>query len=280
MAEKSYIWDVDGGGDASLMPYDEDIVADWLRWLFLHDSTYQGVIPGIGDELEVTNPSGTDIQIGTGAALVRGTLYWNDEDYTFEALRWSPVDTYYYRIVLAKWWASKAVVLDDLGPSGAGYPALTQTDGVQWQMNLADVEIDTSGVVTIADQRRFIRTNDRQVLKSPLRVGDTTDKNWNVPTQSFREDQIWVQHTARMQVGAIRWTGVAAASGSIVVTFPTPFAYAPICIVQDLGVTGQIMTAVQTTTTDVTIYWEDEAGTTRTSLWFMWMAAGPIMGGE
>lgn len=278
MVQESYIWDVDGPGDSSLMPYSQSMVYLWWYMMLMHDTSYEGVIAGIDDELMISNPSGQAVRISTGSALVHGTFYWNDENLDFIDYEWQDYTSTYYRFVLRKSWTPKTVRAAMLGPSYSGYPALTQVNGTTWEISIADVEITAGGVVNITDQRHFLHTNECRTLKMPLRHGNSANLNWNSPTTDVAP-KIFVQHTAKIMTGCKQWTGAAASSGAVVLTFPVAFTYAPVVVIQPINTLAQIMTAVQTTTTQLTIYWKDEVGTNRTSLDFVWMAAGPIIGG-
>lgn len=83
------------------------------------------------------------------------------------------------------------------------------------------------------------------------------------------------QTSERIERGTAAWTGSASASGSIALTFGTPFNSAPIVlpVIQDGSSNFTIGTGVPTTT-GVTIYWEDLTAATHTSLNVGWLALG------
>lgn len=72
----------------------------------------------------------------------------------------------------------------------------------------------------------------------------------------------------RVERGTAQWTGGAAASGSVALTYGTAFLSAPTVLVIAAGQsTAYVNVTVGTpTTTGVTIYWRDLNGTTHTSV--------------
>lgn len=80
----------------------------------------------------------------------------------------------------------------------------------------------------------------------------------------------------REEHGVATWTGGAAASGSIALTFGTAFKEAPSVIVSVSGVANanKQTTTGASATTGVTIYWKDDTGATATSVPITWIAKG------
>ena len=79
----------------------------------------------------------------------------------------------------------------------------------------------------------------------------------------------------REEHGTATWTGTAAASGSIVLTFGTPFTEAPEVLVSPRTGSANHQASTGTpTTTGVTIYWKDDTGGTHTSVVITWLAKG------
>lgn len=79
----------------------------------------------------------------------------------------------------------------------------------------------------------------------------------------------------REEHGVATWTGSAAASGSIVLTFGTAFTEVPDVFVtpQDGDVNIQAVTNTPTKT-QVTIYWKNDTGGTETSVKIAWLSKG------
>ncbi len=158
MVEQSWFWSSTSPGDASEAPYSDDEYSDIQRKIWQRNRTSQGYIEDYLNELAVSNPSGNDIRVASGAALVDGKFYENDanEDNTIAT---PSVSTRIDRVVLRKSWAAQTIRIAILtGVEGGGVPALTQTDGVTWEISLAQVSITTAPAITLTDERVIART--------------------------------------------------------------------------------------------------------------------------
>lgn len=155
MAETSLVWGGTALGDAASAPYDADEHGDMFRDLFMHDRADSGVfnseLTGYDGLLEVTNPAGVTLRVATGIGMVDGTMYYNSANVDNNS---TSAAGQFERIVLQKIWANQTVRVALLGPAGA-QPALTQNDGVQWEIPLATIE-NVGGVLTITDERVFL----------------------------------------------------------------------------------------------------------------------------
>lgn len=158
MTEKSWYWSGVTTGDATDAPYDDDEFSDIWRKLFQRDRTLQGVIEDYENELAVSNPAGSTIRVATGAALVDGKFYENDANVDTGIA--TPVSDFQInRFVLRKSWAAQTVrIVNLIGAIGGAAPALTQTDGVTWEIPLAQASITSGGVITLTDERVNART--------------------------------------------------------------------------------------------------------------------------
>lgn len=157
MTELSYFWGGTTVGHAQEAPYSDDEFSDFLAMLLTNDRTKQGVVgsnyAGYSGNLEVTNPASTNLSVATGIALVDGKLYKNS---AAVAVGSASSAGQYYRVVLHKDFIAQTVTLLMLGPSG-GIPALTQNDVTVFEIPLATV-LNTAGVLTITDERRWVNT--------------------------------------------------------------------------------------------------------------------------
>jgi hypothetical protein len=160
MGEESLPWGGTITGDAG--PYTDDEWTDVWRKLFQVDRTLQGVLKNYENELEVTGVT-SPVSVDTGAALVDGKWYENDA--SLNVVVPSPVtNPRYDRIVLTKDFAAQTVRVERVaGAEGGGVPALTQTDGVEWQIPLATVYIIVAGNITLTDTREWIKSGIAQV---------------------------------------------------------------------------------------------------------------------
>lgn len=157
MAEKSIFWTTGSTGDGA-SPYTQAEAIRWFRQNMVGDNADEGVNKGYENELEVTGTS-SPVAVNTGAAIVFGFPYWNTASVNV-AVPTPSVATRIDLIVLEADWTAQTVRITRVaGTEGAGAPSLTQTDGVTWQIKLAEVSITTGGVITVTDARVFLHPN-------------------------------------------------------------------------------------------------------------------------
>ena len=151
--ERSQFWSGIATGDAG--PYSDDQYNDMAKAMFMYDITTEGPIRGQGNELVVSGVA-TPVSIATGKAMVDGTYYTSTAIETI-AVSTPAGSTRIDRVALEKDFANQTVRLVLVnGIEGGGAATLTQTDGVKWQVSLAQVSITTGGVITVTDERQFI----------------------------------------------------------------------------------------------------------------------------
>lgn len=157
MAETSIPW---GGqialgdpGDAG--PYNDDQWSDIWNSLFCRDRTVEAVVADYLNELEVTGVA-SPLSVATGLGLVDGKWYLNNSP--LGVVVPTPAGaTRIDRIVLRKNWLAQTVRVTRIaGAEGGGPPAITQTDGVTWDVPLAQISVTVLGVITVTDQRNFV----------------------------------------------------------------------------------------------------------------------------
>lgn len=205
MTETSYYWADINIGDGSLSPYDDDEFSDIWRILFQRDRTTQGPIDDYLNELEVTNPAGTTITVDTGAALVDGKLYTNSSSVS-NVIAAPAVATRYDRVVLRKSWAAQTVRVAILtGVEGGGVPALTQTDGVTWEIPLATVQITIASAITITDEREMSRSPLGVETNSAMELIETIVSDGTI--SSFDFQNIPQTYTHLFVIGSVRIDG-------------------------------------------------------------------------
>lgn len=272
MAESSYYWQGNAVGDAVLAPYDMDeFLALYLRTVFLEDPTVQAPIDGYANMLAPSN-SGTTVYMATGAALVYGFVYENDA-----ILSLSAAGAGYYRLVLrVLWGATQTVRAVLLSGGGGGLPALTQVPGTQYEVNLCDIHSTGAALDTFTDKRVFCRSNSYRMPRIHNRIGSNSSLDWNsiVDAHLYTPFQFPIAtiHTTLMQTGSIEWSGGAATSGDVTVTFPTEFTYIPIVVLSQEEAVDVVFSTVATAA-DVTIYWKSSVA--KTAIVFHWIAVGP-----
>ncbi len=159
MSERSFWWTTGGAGDGA-STYNRDDLAVIVRVLASAQAG-AGVAPRLANGLAGTAPAVNVVRIASGGALVDGKPYYNngDVDVTVPSAVGagnSRID----RVVLRADWTAQTVRLTRVAGTDAANPtapALTQTTGVTYDLALYQARVDTSGAVTLTDERVFAR---------------------------------------------------------------------------------------------------------------------------
>lgn len=158
MAEDSILWTTDGTGDGASAGYTQSELIRWLRQSFISDNTDEGVAKNYLNELEVTGVA-TPVAVNTGAAYAYGFPYWNTASVNVAVPTPAVAVRVDYIVLQASWAAQTVRIARHAGVEGAGAPALTQSDGVTWEVPLATASITVGGVITVTDAREFLHPN-------------------------------------------------------------------------------------------------------------------------
>lgn len=234
MAQTSRPWQSTAPGDAG--PYSSANWHDIYKYLFHALRPNSGAIidsgtaPNVGLQVQATSPASAAVDVLAGAALVEGAFYENTATVTLSIaanLSGNPrIDT----IVLQKDYVAQTVRLALLTGTPAVSPvppSLTQSDGVLWQIPLADVAV-ASGFVSIANsnitpRHEWANAADGVYLKDilnnsgqTLQTGDvviwdsTADRA--VTTTTTRDDRrvagVWIGRTLNGAYGRVLKSGV------------------------------------------------------------------------
>jgi hypothetical protein len=157
MAESSRFWTTSGTGDGPGGGYSAANFNEFVRQTFMTNPATEGVLRGIGNDLVVSGTS-SPVAVNTGAGLVYGFFYTSDSSVNV-AIPTPTTATRIDRIVLRVSWAAQTVRITRIaGTEGGGAPALTQTANTTWDIPLAQVSITTGGVITVTDQRTYIKS--------------------------------------------------------------------------------------------------------------------------
>lgn len=208
MTEKSWYWPGTTTGDASDAPYDDDEFSDIWRKLFQRDRTLQGIIDGYESELSVSSPSTNVLRVAKGAALVDGKFYEAD-DVVDKAFATPSVLLRIDRVVLRKDFAAQTVRVAILtGVEGGGVPALTQVDGVTWEIPLAQADITIVPTVTLTNERQNVRTPLAPDIGTTMRkiatvAGDGAITTFDFPTIPTFFDSLLILGTARIDTAVL-----------------------------------------------------------------------------
>ena len=149
MAQSSFPW-TDGTGDGG--PYSADTWDNIYAAAFLADG---GVNEGVLHGLKVSGTA-SPVSVAAGAAVVNGKVFISTATETVSVP--TPASSARYdRVVLRADYAAQTVRIARLaGTEGSGSPpALTQSDGVTWEISLAKLYVTTGGVITVTDERAY-----------------------------------------------------------------------------------------------------------------------------
>lgn len=167
MTQFSYPWAGEATGDAG--GYSDDRWSDAWRYMLVKDRTAQGVIKGVDNELEVTGAT-SPVSVDTGVAIVDGKIYTNDAAETVAIPTPSGGTSRIDLIVLRKDWSAQTVRIARVAGTESGSPSapsLTQTDGVTWEIKLAEVLINDAGNITVTDARSWVTTPLSELNTTP-----------------------------------------------------------------------------------------------------------------
>lgn len=158
MAESSIPWTTNGTGDGNAYAASEWSNI-WRSLFYGRLDADAGPIPNSGDGtnetlyVEETAPVSAAVYVRPGRAIVHGTFYENSAT---ETVAISPnasgnprIDT----VVLEKDWTAQTIriAVEEGTPAGVPTPpTLTQTNGVLWQIPLANIAV-ANGFVTLSD---------------------------------------------------------------------------------------------------------------------------------
>lgn len=161
MAEKSiFTWPTNGTGDGTSSGH---TATDWqMLWraIFHQTTTLTGSrfrsISWPSNSLSVVSTAADQLTIGPGAASVVGGIYVSDANVTHTISR--PAATTGGHIVLERNWSTQLIrqVAYRNTSGNTAIPALTQTDGVLWQLRICSFQITSAGVVTTTDAGQYL----------------------------------------------------------------------------------------------------------------------------
>lgn len=183
MTQSSYPWDGNGIGDASNSPYDaNEFALNFLAALtgFGKTANYgpvKGYDNGANYGLEVTQVTiaSINVEVKVGAAIVRGTVFISDATETLAIAANASGNPRIDTIILRKDYVLQTVrlVVKQGTPAATPVaPTLTQTDGLTWEIPLADINV-ANGFSTITNaviynRQQWVNVGDGSYLDGML----------------------------------------------------------------------------------------------------------------
>jgi hypothetical protein len=227
---------------------------------------FEGIAPSLLNKLNPTVTGANTVQIDTGECLADGHGYKNSAAVSKNIP--SAVgggNTRIDRIVLRCSWAgfaSRITVISGVDAGSPTVPAIVQTPGTTYDIKIAQVLVNTTGTCVVTDER---------VMAAQLiarQGGSATDFD-NPGTTNY------IPTNTKMQLGSIQWSGGAATSGTVSVTFPVAFSALPV-IYPVANIAAGVCTYITfKDATHFTIGWIDVLGNTHTTVNLSWLAIGP-----
>lgn len=155
MSEVSHWWTTGGAGDGASTYTRTDLAI--IAKILGACSSYEGVAPKFLNVLNATSPSANTLRVQSGGAIVDGRTYYNsgNTDVTIPSASGGG-NTRIDRVVLRADWTAQTVRLTRIAGTDAvnpTVPAITQTSGTTYDILLYKVLVNTSGSLTITDER-------------------------------------------------------------------------------------------------------------------------------
>lgn len=231
MAELSGFWTTGGTKGDQQVSYTQ---AQWSTATKIMGlcSGFEGVATNYLNTLNGTVTGANTVAIDTGGGLVDGKWFLNDASQNVNIPSSAGGTTRIDRIVLRADWANFNVSVyriagtDHASPS---VPAITQTSGTTYDVKLYQALVNSSGTVTLTDERTLASNN------LMYRQGGSATSWVTNGTGSY------VPPSVRMQCGTIRVSlGGGDRFATTVVTYPVAFSQIPIVNCTILYATGAI----------------------------------------
>jgi hypothetical protein len=159
MTEFSGLWTTGGAGDGA-STYTRAQLSDLFKVLGACMDN-EGVAPGYLNACAVSANGANSARVATGGALVDGIMYSNSANVdTNIPSAVGGGNTRIDRLVLRADWTAQTVRVTRIAGTDAASPsapAITSSAGTTYDLKLAQVLVDTSGTVTITDERVLAR---------------------------------------------------------------------------------------------------------------------------
>lgn len=260
MAETSGYWSTSGTPVGHQVSSYTQVIAAKAAAVLAACSGFEGVAPGYKNALAGSVPGANTARIATGGGVVDGIWYDNgaNVDTTIPSAVGggnSRID----RLVLRTTWADFTCKITRIAGTDAASPtapAITQTPGTTYDITLYQALVNTSGTVTLTDER---------VIASPFtgrQGGSATD--WSIVGTTN-----YIMPPVRIQAGVAN-----AVSGTVTVTFPVAFSQPPVVILTPKTTNARMAGASGISASAFTInLYSDSGGVASDNV--NWIAIGP-----
>ena len=188
MSELSGFWTTGGATGHQQTSYTQ---AHWATAISIMSAAlgFEGVCPGYLNELKASDGGANTVDVATGGAVADGKWYNNDAVVNVNIP--SAVgagNTRIDRIVLRVDWANYQATIHRIAGIDAATPsapAITQTSGTTYDIMICQVLVNTSGSVTITDERDWAWVTERFDILSLIGA---------IPTQYLTTKDDYISH--------------------------------------------------------------------------------------
>lgn len=201
MTEDSFFWTTGGAGDGSATYTRSDL--SLAHRIIAACSSAEGVAPGYRSECAGSAPGLNTARIAPGGAIVDGIPYDNNANVDVSIP--SAVgqgNTRIDRIVLRADWTAQTVRITRIPGVDAASPtppAITQSSGVIYDVTLYQALVDTSGSVSLTDERVWAIV-DRDNVTIEASAGQLRVKDGGISMEKLANGAV---STGKIQAGAI-----------------------------------------------------------------------------
>lgn len=178
MAEASYLWGAPAGAGDGASSFTR---TDWTHIMQVAAGCLnaEGIAPALLSMLAPSTTGVNNARIATGGAIVNGKPYYNtgNVDVTIPSASGGG-NTRIDRVVLRADWTAQTVRITRLAGVDAASPtapAITQTDGVLYDVLLCRALVNTAGTVTITDERTLANAGTNAVPTAAIQNNAVTD---------------------------------------------------------------------------------------------------------
>jgi hypothetical protein len=265
MAEQSGHWTTDAVSPEGhqVASYSQAINTS-VQMVLAGCNDFEGVAPTVSNALAGTVTDTEEVTIAEGGALVDGKWYINPDPTVVAIPAAGGGKTRIDRIVLRVSWAAFTVLITRIaGVESAGTPtapAITQTSGTTYDIMLYQALVNSSGTVTLTDERLLAAPHVARRQGGSATLWNTAGTTNYVPAKTI------------IQCGAVAHT----AASTDMVTFPIAFSHIPIVLVSCHNSNAYIATAEVITATNFQAWAYKSADQSDVTATVYWIAVGPI----
>ena len=196
MSQLSGFWTTNAGGSGHQQASYTQAQWSTAASIMAACSGFEGVAPGFLNELACTANGANTVAVATGGAMVDGKWYVNDasKDVTIPSAVGGG-NTRIDRIVLRCDWSGYQVTITRIAGTDAASPtapAITQTTGTTYDIQLCRVLVNTAGTVTVTDERTWAATGANGLQADAVTTAKVADNAITTAKIANRTRNLWI----------------------------------------------------------------------------------------